>query len=72
MMVKDETKGYPVAGEVWQVSPTRVSILDMHEALYHRELIDVEELQNVQGYLFDAWPDPRLVECYQWNEMLRK
>ncbi len=65
MMWEDDKDGYSVQGEVWEVNLFRAFMLDRHEELYHRAAIDIKaDLGPVHAYIYDAWPDPRLIECY--------
>ena len=60
----EDDDGYSVLGEIWNVDLYQMYVIDAHEALYHRAEIAVEvDLSPVYGYIYDAWPDHRLIEC---------
>ena len=55
LLVKDEDRGHPVQGEVYEVSPDLLEDLDFHEGVpnsYVRSLVEIPQLQGVEAYFY--------------------
>ena len=55
LLVKDEDRGHPVQGEVYEVSPDLQADLDFHEGVpnsYVRSPVEIPQLQGVEAYFY--------------------
>ena len=63
MMIKDNDDGYSVSGELWEVDEDILDELDAHEALYERQLIEIDGYEEVYSYIYQFELDD-CMECY--------
>ena len=63
LLVKDEDRGHPVQGEVYEVSPDLLADLDFHEGVpnsYVRGPVEIPQLQGVEANFYRR--------CTRWAE----
>jgi gamma-glutamylcyclotransferase (GGCT)/AIG2-like uncharacterized protein YtfP len=64
MMVEDLDHGYSVSGEIWEVDDDFIEIIDDHEMLYERKLIEIDGYDEVYAYIYVYGDLHSYQECY--------